>query len=430
MTRLPVRLMLLLACVAAVGYTAFLTWSSEQRARLTDDSYRRFDTDARAAALGASELRGAQQAYVAVGQGEDFWFARASALLKELDEKLASLRSLATAPETVAALDDAAGALQDFEQMDKRARDYARSRQLTLASDLVFTDGYDLTRKTSDALARAVTAEQIARDATTGATRRKEALALGGLALGIVLVLASLVPVPRRPAHEKDDVLAGLAALTAKPRVTAPRLKDAPKPGRSPDLGDLTPAAAPPAPPAPPALPAALAPLAPPPPLATLPQEPRLDLGGMAALCVDLARVQHTRALPALLERAAEVLKASGIVLWIADPDGRELTPIVVHGYPPQLAARFGTIARDAENVTASAYRTALLQTMKRDAVSNGAVAAPLVTAGGCVGVMAAEMKDGGERLETLLAAATIIASQLATLVGPPSARAKTEAVG
>ena len=155
-----------------------------------------------------------------------------------------------------------------------------------------------------------------------------------------------------------------------------------------------------------------------------------VDLSDMAALCVDLARIQDTRALPALLGRAADILEASGIVLWIADPDGRELTPIVVHGYPPQLAGRFGTIARDAENVTASAYRTGLLQTMKGDAISNGAVAAPLVTAGGCVGVMAAELKNGGELQASLLAAATIIASQIATLVGPPSTRAKTEAAG
>ena len=114
----------------------------------------------------------------------------------------------------------------------------------------------------------------------------------------------------------------------------------------------------------------------------------------------------------------------------VPDPDGRELTPIVVHGYSAQLSARFGTIPRDAGNVTAAAYRTGLLQTMKGDAVSNGAVAAPLVTAGGCVGVMAAEMKDGGEQQEALLAAAAIVASQLATLVGPPSARGKAEAVG
>ena len=68
----------------------------------------------------------------------------------------------------------------------------------------------------------------------------------------------------------------------------------------------------------------------------------------MAALCGDLARITDTRALPALLERAAGILDATGIVLWIADPDGRELSPIVVHGYPPQLATRLGNLARDA----------------------------------------------------------------------------------
>jgi hypothetical protein len=43
---------------------------------------------------------------------------------------------------------------------------------------------------------------------------------------------------------------------------------------------------------------------------------------------------------------------------------------------------------------------------------------------------MAAEIKNGGEQQDSLLAAATIISSQLATLVGPPSARAKAEAAG
>jgi hypothetical protein len=39
-------------------------------------------------------------------------------------------------------------------------------------------------------------------------------------------------------------------------------------------------------------------------------------------------------------------------------------------------------------------------------------------------------MKNGGEQREPLLAAATIIASQLSTLVGPPSARTRAEAAG
>jgi hypothetical protein len=164
-----------------------------------------------------------------------------------------------------------------------------------------------------------------------------------------------------------------------------------------------------------------------------VPEGPRVvapNIATIATLCNELARISDTQALPALLERAGTVLDATGLVVWIADPDGRELAPILVHGYPPHLATRLGTIARDASNLTASAYRTGLLQTVKGDAISSGAMAVPLVSAGGCVGVMAAEVKNGGEQQEEVLAAATIVAAQLATLVGPPSARARNEAAG
>ncbi len=396
MTKLSVRLTLLFLSVAAVGYAAFFTWSSEQHLRLTDNSSRRFETTARAVSVGVVELRAAQQAYVAAGQGEDFWLARVTAIVKDLNDKLSTLKSVATVPEAVAAVDDAAGVLQDFEQMDRRARDYTRGRQLTLASDLVFTDGFDLTRKAGDAVERAVTAESTARDAVAGDVRRDEVRALAGAAGVAFLGLLLLLPTGRKP---PAPTTVSIARPT--PSVSAETLDDLR------DFGGAT---------------------APPPPVTTA--RSSVDLGGVAALCVDLARIQKTPALPALLDRAAVILQASGIVLWIADPDGRELTPIVVHGYSPQLASRFGTISRDAENVTASAYRTGLLQTMKGDAISNGAVAAPLVTAAGSVGVMAAELKNGGEQDDALLAATAIIAAQLATLVGPPSARAKTEAVG
>ncbi len=402
MTRLPVRLTLLLACVAAIGYVAFLTWSSEQHARLIDTSSRQFTTAARAISSSVAELRSAQQSYVAVGQGEDFWFARVTVIMADLRDRLAALKSLAATPEAVVAVDAASGALQDFEQMDRRARDYARNRELAPASDLVFTDGFDLTKKTGESIERAVTAELTSRDAIVGGLRRQEAVALASAA-GIA-VLGLLLLLPRgRTRQVVDRPAPAVAAPIATASLQA--------------LDDLQDTPDTPAPAALPVVPAIAAPRA-------------VDLGGVAALCVELARIQETRALPRLLERAAGILHASGIVLWIADPDGRELSPIVVHGYSPQLASRFGTIARDAGNVTALAYRTCLLQTMKSDTVSNGAIAAPLVTGTGCVGVMAAEMKDGGEQQEPLLAAATIFASQLATLVGPPSARSKTEAAG
>jgi len=152
------------------------------------------------------------------------------------------------------------------------------------------------------------------------------------------------------------------------------------------------------------------------------------DFAGIASLCVDLARVVDTRALPSLLDRAALLLDASGIILWIADPDGRELNPIFAQGYPQQLVNRLGTISRDAQNATAAAFRTSLLQTVNADEFSGGAIAAPLVTPGGCVGVMAAEVRHNAERHDLMLAAATIVAAQLATLVGPPSARPHTVA--
>jgi hypothetical protein len=161
---------------------------------------------------------------------------------------------------------------------------------------------------------------------------------------------------------------------------------------------------------------------APAPPVVAAPQ---IDLRGIAALCTQLSRVEDTLALPPLLERAATLLEAAGIILWIADPDGRELSPIIAQGYPPQLISRLGPIPRDAQNATAAAFRTSLLQTVNADGVSNGAIAAPLVTAGGCVGVMAAEVRAAGEKQEAKLAAAMIMAAQLASLVGPPVSRSE-----
>jgi len=155
-----------------------------------------------------------------------------------------------------------------------------------------------------------------------------------------------------------------------------------------------------------------------------------VDLRAVAALCTELSRVDDTMALPPLLDRAASVLDAAGIILWIADPDGRELNPVLAQGYPQHLINRLGTIPRGAENATAAAFRTGLLQTVNADGVSNGAIAAPLVACGGCVGVMAAEVRGDGEKQEAKLAAATILAAQLASLVGPPAVRddAKIEA--
>jgi hypothetical protein len=400
MARPWVRLVLVFAGLAAIAAAGLLTWTAESHARAADEALRQADDTGRRALADASELRAAQQAYVAVGQGEDFWFARVTSLGKDLDEVLAIFKGHLASPEAIAAADEAAAVIQDFHQVDARARDLTHGQQLAQAADVIFGDGFEVTQKVTAAITRAVTAEHVARDANAANERRQQALALAGGAGAVAIVLLLLVPGGRRDPAEDVVVLSSEPASPSVSRETLADLND---------FGDVSWSSATPA----------------------APEPPALDLKAVAAVCSDLARVGDTRSVPALLDRAATLLDAAGIVLWIADPDGRELTPIMVHGYAPQMASRLGTIARESPNVTASAYRTGLLQTVKGDSISNGAIAAPLVGAGGCLGVMAAEMKNGGEQRDALLAAATIIASQLSTLVGPPSARgARTEAAG
>ncbi len=400
MRNLAVRLALAGLFVVACGVAAYLLWNNELRARNESATFRTFESAARSAERGVLELRAAQQAYVAAGQGEPFWIQKAGTLTGALRDAIATLRGAAISPEAQSAVDNAASALQDFEQMDRRARDYTRSGQKLLASDLIFADGLEITGAIAGSIEQARVIETQAREARTASTRRLELAALSATGGAGIFALLLLTPNARR-----TEVVAP-AGAQAQPASAAPA-------AASTDFG------------------AALDRAFSSEPAAATAPAPSVDFSTIATLCGDLARVIDTRALPAILERAAAVLDAPGIVLWIADPDGRELSPIVTHGYSQSVVARLGTIVSDAENATASAFRTALLQTVRADAVSNGAIAAPLVTPAGCVGVMAAEVRHEGEKDSAKLAAAAIIAAQLATLVGPPSTRAqaKTEAV-
>jgi hypothetical protein len=435
MKNLALRLTLLGLFVVATGVAAYVSWMDNGRTRQDALALSAFDAAAVGAQRDLLELRAAQQGYVAAGQGDQFWAAKVDAAVARLHDILNRLRADSRSAEAQTALDNAASALQDYEQMDRRARDYAHSGQKLLASDLIFANGFDLTGAAAAAVEGARLAERQAREASADALSRRGLAAAGGAAAVGLLVIALLIPRgaapapladrPERttsraegaPAHSPqaaDRVDEGWSAARVVPaKKTAPRPAATPvsATGRTSPAGSVVAASA--------AAPAVAAP-------------PALDLPGVASLCSDLARVVDTHALPGILERAAAVLDAPGIVLWIADPDGRELSPVVTHGYPTQLVSRLGTIMRDAENATASAFRTSLLQTVKTDAVSNGAIAAPLVTPGGCVGVMAAEVRNHGEKDAARIAVATIVAAQLATLVGPPSARAhaRVEAAG
>lgn len=386
--------------VAVLMTAVYFLWTTETASRLTTLAADNFDRQAQVLERAALELRMAQQSYVAVGQGDEFWSSKVSVQISRLREDLTALRADAPLTQARSHLDDAIASLEDFERMDARAREYARGNQRLLASDLIFSDGLEQSTAILESLERARAVIAADRQATATATRRREILISGGAAVAALAIGLVLVPVPRqRTISEPVDV----------PSASPPVIPSTHETLMLRDVRD-------PVPPAPTvSLPA----------LRETPTESLdpFDLGKVASLCTELARVVDTRALPAVLEQTASVLDANGVVLWIADPDGRELNPILTHGYPSQLVTRLGTIPRDAPNATAAAFRTALLQTVHADSISNGAIAVPLVTPSGCVGVMAAEVRHGGEKQDAKLAAAAIVAAQLATLVGPPSSR-------
>jgi len=143
-----------------------------------------------------------------------------------------------------------------------------------------------------------------------------------------------------------------------------------------------------------------------------------------AKLCTELACVQDGTQLPGFLQRAAKLLNASGLVLWVGDGHGRELRPAMSFGYSDQVMARMGAIARDAANATAACWRAAELRTVNGIALTSGALVVPLITPDGCIGVLCAETKGGSERDKRSQALAAIFAAQLATLISPQSSAA------
>ena len=396
--------------LAGLAAAAYQVWQKESEAVAAANAAQAFDERARAVARSLLEIKGAQPGYVAAGQGEDYWVSRVGALAASAREGLAALKSLARTPQSSTDLDTAIAALEDFEQMDRRTREYVRGGQRLLASDLVFSDGIEKMDAAVGATEHARAAEGLAAAGAIKASRREQLMAIGGAAALGVLVVFLLAPLPRTEAPAAAaastteapaaDLLIAPARATSTVSIAPPR---APLPVK-PAAAEEAPAVfAPPAPPAP------------------RPAAPAIDLAGLAALCSDLSRVLDTRALPGALERTASLLNASGVVIWVADPDGRELTPVMAHGYPQNMLSRLGTIVKEAENATAAAFRTGVVQIVKADEFSPGAIAAPLLCPSGPLGVMAAELLQDGERRDATRAAATIVAAQLATLLGPPA---------
>lgn len=145
-----------------------------------------------------------------------------------------------------------------------------------------------------------------------------------------------------------------------------------------------------------------------------VPVPPEPDLEAAARLCTELGRSVEKKELTPLLERAARILDAVGLIVWVWDSQATALRPALAHGYSDKVLAQLPSVRRDAANATAAAFRSAQPCTVEGTEQASGALVMPLLTATGCVGVLAIELPHGREHTASVRAVVTIFAAMLA----------------
>jgi hypothetical protein len=377
MRSLAARLTLSAAAWIALGAAAIFVIQSEQRLAARQVVVRAFDLHARETVDALADARAAQQAYVAAGQGVAFWMPRVGALVQQTAGAVAGLRESAASAEARRVLGLAAVAITDFGSIDQRARDYIRTGESLMAGDVVFTEGADAAGNGARQVEAARLAEREALDAEEAELRKMEASAAGGAAVFAALALAllafapgaaretagSIAPPPPQP-QEISEIVAH-----ARPRGSAPALRAA------------------------------------------------------AELCTEFGRVNDLPDLTRLLGRAANLMDASGLIVWVGSTSGADLRPVLAHGYSDTTLAKIPAVPRSADNAAAAAYRSGALQiVLTRPGTSPGAVVAPLLSPDGCIGALTAEIRDRGETSDSVQALAAIFAAQLVNMLGTAAA--------
>jgi len=379
------RLTIGAAAWIAIGVAALLLVRIEQRIISVADGARTFDLQARDAIDAFAEARVAQQAYVAAGQGIGFWMPKVTASVERGNAALTALRSSAS-PQALAATDQAMASAKAFADIEQRVREYLKTGQQLMAGDVVFTEGAQAATAAMRQVEAARQAEAREVDAAAAALREQEAIALGAAGAVAALIVLVLVFVPKAKIEAADTSLSITPARqAAAERVAVP----APAPPPEPTMTDTFKAA--------------------------------------ATLSTDFGRARDLDDLNRLLSRAAELMDASGLMVWMAEDATADLRPVLAHGYGADVLERIPAMPRTADNAAAKAFRSNTLQiVLARPGKSTGAVVAPILTATGCVGALSAETRHGAETSETTHALATLFAAHLATIVAQAPAEAET----
>ena len=169
------RLTLGAVAVLVVGAAAAFLSNSERPFAGRLAALRAFDVSARETSEALADLRSAQGAYVAEGQGVTFWMPKVAATTEGVTNAIAALRQAALDADARSSLDQASTSINEFTEIDKRARDYLKSGQPLMAGDVIFTEGVRAAAAAGQSVEAARVAEQRAFDASEALLRKQEA---------------------------------------------------------------------------------------------------------------------------------------------------------------------------------------------------------------------------------------------------------------
>jgi hypothetical protein len=400
-----VRIVLGVACLAALAAAAFFIVRSEKTIASRNAALSAFDVRAREAIDAFGDLRVAQQAYVAAGQGIGFWMPKVDQTTTIAGAAIDALQEAKRSDASKAPLDEAAAALVEFGKVDKRIRDYLKAGSQLMAADVVFTEGVETAANAARLVDRARTEEHLAADRFEASQRKAEAMAGTAAASVVALIVLGLSLTTGRTASApaRDTGSATSLRLQSAGEQTSTASADSGSAGH--DLPLRADAAAKG------------------PELARAAETQKQTASAAAwrtaaQVCTDLGRVTDPGDLKGLMAKAADALGASGLMLWVGTATGSELRAVLAHGYSADMVARIPAVPRSANNAAATAYRTGTLQIiLSRPGGTTGAVVAPVLSADGCIGVLSAEIRDGGEASDTVQALAAIFAAQLAGVI-------------
>lgn len=422
MTRPAVRIVVVLLLIIGIGVAGWQAYELEMR-RIQAERQRDSLSALREQIVQAiAEARTAQQAYLAEGQGRDHWEAEFAEAHAALTQGLATLKERAIGqPAALAPLEDAGKALDVYGRLDAKIRGFVANGTTLMAADAVYEDGIKTTGLLRTRVEEALTALRESPEWTED-DRRMQYFLAGGAAGAGVLVALLLLPTGRRE-EPAVEILAPTSSLHLNERARPePSVTSSAADTMRPSATETTPAPKPTSTPR--QQPAPVAHEAP--RAAAVVSDEALEAA--ARVCTDLARVKDADELRDALGRAARLLDASGVIVWMTDAAGQSLKPLLTYGYPDEALRRIPTLPREADNATAAAWRDAVTHVVDATESAPGAIAVPLMMPQGCVGVFAAEIGHGREAALATRALAQIVAAQLAVLIPSEQPQAETPA--